>query len=152
MFTVSLYFMLYFANQNAIQNVKFPEEMIGGLAVWRWCSWALLGSLPAKHRQYYIIYASRYKKNLFLHARPGRTKYQIIMYIKWLISKKLTELCRALFIQSLKFNIRSKPFQTHSQPTFIIPRVPMKYRGKNKYKDLSKSTGNKTKFIARKSV
>ena len=77
-----------------------------------------------------------------MHAREERS-IKIIMYIKWLISKKLTELCRALFIQSLKFNIRSKPFQTHSQPTFIIPRVPMKYKGKNKYKDLSKSTGKK---------
>ena len=55
---------------------------------------------------------------------------QITMYIKWLISKKLTELCCALFIQSLKFNIQSKPFQTHSQPTFIISQVPMKYKGK----------------------
>ena len=77
-----------------------------------------------------------------MHAREERS-IKIIMNIKWPISKKLTELCRALFIQSLKFNIRLKPFQTHSQPTFIIPQVPMKYKGKNKYKDLSKSTGKK---------
>ena len=64
-----------------------------------------------------------------MHAREERS-IKIIMCMKWLISKKLTELCRALFIQSLKFNIRSKPFQTHSQPTFINPRVPIKYRGK----------------------
>ena len=125
MFSVSSYFMLYFANQNAIQNVKFPEEMIGGLAH------ELFWVAFQQNSSNTISYTLRGKlKNYFcMHAREERS-IKIIMYMKWLIAKKLTELCRALFIQSLKLHMRSKPFQTHSQPTFIIPRVPMKYRGK----------------------
>ena len=57
------------------KNVKFPEEMVGDL-LYEDGAHELFWVAFQQNTGNTIIYASRYIKKLFLHARPGRTKNQ----------------------------------------------------------------------------